>query len=197
MFVGWLYDSVQFPIQPLLTPDGLVYSCYYRQGFGLDIGFIDHLQVVTTNNYNTTTISTLYKIMLSPFHPTVSSLVVAWQWVPTMAASMLKFSLNGSSLPTISFLQSLLYRTDLVALTRTTAENPVSNSTSIVSCVSAAVGPSLPIWKVEHYPTLIKFDSVVNAPNKKHNQVTFADPRIGHKTLIFLLLKLVSPLAVT
>jgi hypothetical protein len=25
----------------------------YRRGFGLDIGFIDHLEVVTTNNYNT------------------------------------------------------------------------------------------------------------------------------------------------
>jgi hypothetical protein len=28
-----------------------------QQGFGLDIKFIDHLQVVTTNNYNTVTIS--------------------------------------------------------------------------------------------------------------------------------------------
>jgi hypothetical protein len=25
----------------------------YRRGFGLEIGFIDHLQEVTTNNYNT------------------------------------------------------------------------------------------------------------------------------------------------
>jgi hypothetical protein len=50
----------------------------YRRGFGLDIGFIDYLQVVTANNYNTIAISTLYKIMLSIFQPAVSSLVVAW-----------------------------------------------------------------------------------------------------------------------
>jgi hypothetical protein len=39
----------------------------YRRGFGLDIGFIDHLQAVTTDNYNTIAISTLYKITLSLF----------------------------------------------------------------------------------------------------------------------------------
>jgi hypothetical protein len=37
----------------------------FRPGFGLDIGFIDHLQVVTTNNYNTIAIFTVYKITLS------------------------------------------------------------------------------------------------------------------------------------
>jgi hypothetical protein len=29
-------------------------ASYYRRGFGLEIGFIDHLQVVTTSEYNTT-----------------------------------------------------------------------------------------------------------------------------------------------
>jgi hypothetical protein len=45
----------------------------YRRGFDIDIGFVDHLQVVTTSNYNTITFSTRYKIM-----PAVSSLVVTW-----------------------------------------------------------------------------------------------------------------------
>jgi hypothetical protein len=33
---------------------------WLQTGFGLDIRFIDHLQVVTINNYNTIAISTLY-----------------------------------------------------------------------------------------------------------------------------------------
>jgi hypothetical protein len=53
-------------------------ECDYRRGFGVNIGFTDNLQVVTTNNSNIITISTLYKITPSLFQPTVSSLVVAW-----------------------------------------------------------------------------------------------------------------------
>jgi hypothetical protein len=52
-----------------------------RRGCGFDIGFTDHLQVVTTTNYNTVAISTLYSSLehtLSIFHPAVSSVVVAW-----------------------------------------------------------------------------------------------------------------------
>jgi hypothetical protein len=43
-----------------------IFACYsdYRRGFGLNIGSIDHLQVVTINKYNTIVISTLYKIRL-------------------------------------------------------------------------------------------------------------------------------------
>jgi hypothetical protein len=35
-------------------------------GFGLDIGFIDHLQVVTTNNYNITT--DFHTLPITPAH---------------------------------------------------------------------------------------------------------------------------------
>jgi hypothetical protein len=48
----------------------------YRRGFVLHIGFIDRLQVVTTNNYNTIAISTLYKSRCL-FQPAASLLVVA------------------------------------------------------------------------------------------------------------------------
>jgi hypothetical protein len=45
------------------------YICESRRGFGLDIEFTDHLQVVITNNYNTIAISTLYKSKLSISSP--------------------------------------------------------------------------------------------------------------------------------
>jgi hypothetical protein len=67
----------------------------YRQGFGFDIGFIDYLQVVTTNNHNTIAISTLYnplELTLSLFQPAVSSLVVVWQWLLTIASPLLPCS---------------------------------------------------------------------------------------------------------
>jgi hypothetical protein len=50
----------------------------YRRGFGLDIGFIDHLKVVSSNNYNTIAISKLYKFALSYFQPAIFSLILAW-----------------------------------------------------------------------------------------------------------------------
>jgi hypothetical protein len=51
----------------------------FGRGFGLDIEFINHLQVVTTNDYHTIIISTFYKwvehglSLLSPL-----SLIVSW-----------------------------------------------------------------------------------------------------------------------
>jgi hypothetical protein len=51
-----------------------------RRGSGLDIGFIDHLQIVTTNNYNT--ISDFHTLQITTAHakffqPAVSSLDVS------------------------------------------------------------------------------------------------------------------------
>jgi hypothetical protein len=48
----------------LMQSRSLAYICDYRWGFGLDIGFIDHFQVVNTNTCNTIAISTLYEITL-------------------------------------------------------------------------------------------------------------------------------------
>jgi hypothetical protein len=44
----------------------------YRRGFGLDIGFIDYLQVAIACNYNPIAIFTLYKITTSLFQPACS-----------------------------------------------------------------------------------------------------------------------------
>jgi hypothetical protein len=66
------------PIQPVLTQ----YVCGYRQGFGFDIVFIDHLQVVTTNNYSATANLHNSQITTSPlrlFQLDVSSPAVPWQ----------------------------------------------------------------------------------------------------------------------
>jgi hypothetical protein len=83
------------------------YYCYivwsdYRRGFVLDIGFIDYLQVVTTNNYNTIAISTQYKITLSfPAHNVFSGscLVTAFDNGFSSAPGF-KSSPKGGSLPT-------------------------------------------------------------------------------------------------
>jgi hypothetical protein len=55
----------------------------------LDIGFIDHLQVLTTNNYNTIAIYTLYKTTLKLFQPAVFSLIVDWKGLLTKASPLL------------------------------------------------------------------------------------------------------------
>jgi hypothetical protein len=51
------------------------------RGFGLEIEFIDHLQVLTTNHYNTITNFHTLQITSAPtksFQPAVSSPVVPW-----------------------------------------------------------------------------------------------------------------------
>jgi hypothetical protein len=57
-----------------------------RWGFGLDIGFIDHLHVVTTKNYNT--IANFHTLQITTAHTksfqsAVSSTLVSWQQIVT------------------------------------------------------------------------------------------------------------------
>jgi hypothetical protein len=52
-----------------------------RRSFGLEIGFTDHLQVVTTNNYNTIAIFHTLRITtayVKSFQSAVSLPVVPW-----------------------------------------------------------------------------------------------------------------------
>jgi hypothetical protein len=86
---------------------------------GFWIGFIDHLEVVTTNNCNTmANLYRHYKIMLSLFPArgvfTSSCLVMASNNGYSSAFG-LKSCLNGGLHPTASFLHRLPYRTDLIA----------------------------------------------------------------------------------
>jgi hypothetical protein len=55
-------------------------SVYCRRGFGLVIGFIEHLQNVTTNNYDSLTELHAPKITVTTAHIKSShaSLAVAW-----------------------------------------------------------------------------------------------------------------------
>jgi hypothetical protein len=73
-----------------------------QTGFGLDIGYIDHFQVVTTNNYYT--VADFHTLQITTAHAKSSPacsvftrrfLVTAL----TMAIPLLKSSLNGGSLP--------------------------------------------------------------------------------------------------
>jgi hypothetical protein len=98
-----------------LSPTGTLldlYSCQLclfilsrdsRRNFGLDIEFIDNVQVVTTNNYNTiANLHRLYKITLSfPARSVFTScclIKVSYNCYST--ASWLKSTFNGGCLPT-------------------------------------------------------------------------------------------------
>jgi hypothetical protein len=76
-------------------------------GFGLDIGFIDHLQVVTTNDYNTIAISTFSLQNDAKSFPArsvfISNCLIMASNNGYSSASGLKSSLNGGSFPTACF----------------------------------------------------------------------------------------------
>jgi hypothetical protein len=56
-------------------------------GFGLVIGFIGLLQLVTTNGYSVIASSHALKFALTRTKYSISSLGVAWQRIPTMSSS--------------------------------------------------------------------------------------------------------------
>jgi hypothetical protein len=66
LFICDLFDGGSNSSEHIASNNRSVTSySYSRRGFGLDIVFIDHLQVVTTNNYNTiANLHILYKIKL-------------------------------------------------------------------------------------------------------------------------------------
>jgi hypothetical protein len=72
-----------------------------------DYVFIDHLQVVTTNNYNTITdfhtlqITTVYAKSFPVCNVFTARFLVTASNNGYSSASVLKFSLNGDSLPTL------------------------------------------------------------------------------------------------
>jgi hypothetical protein len=79
-------------------------------GFGLVIGFIEHLQNITTNNYDSRT-ELLLKITVTTAHIkssqfAMSSPVIAWWRIPTTSsASLLTLLLAGNCLTTNSLLE--------------------------------------------------------------------------------------------
>jgi hypothetical protein len=96
--------------------------CDCRQGFGLDIGFIDHVntRLGTTSNYSVTANLHNSQITTEPAKPFPACCVFTSRYLVTASnsgdssASALKSSPNGGSLPTAPSLHSLPYRTDSV-----------------------------------------------------------------------------------
>jgi hypothetical protein len=84
----------------------------YRRGFGLDIGFTDHLyaQLGTTNNCSA--IANLHILQINrghakyfpTFHDFTSHSRITASNSRSFSAFVLKSSLNGGSVPTVSFL---------------------------------------------------------------------------------------------
>jgi hypothetical protein len=92
-----------------------IVTCYewLQTGFRLNIGFTDHLRVVTTNNCNT--ISIFYKITV--YSSTHSSCLVTASNNGYSSASRPKSSLNGGSLPISCFYASCPPYTALARIT--------------------------------------------------------------------------------
>jgi hypothetical protein len=67
--------------------------------FGLVIGFIGLLKLVTTNSYSS--IANSHGLLLTMAHTksSMSSLGVAWQWIPTMSSVSMLMSLPAGYSP--------------------------------------------------------------------------------------------------
>jgi hypothetical protein len=94
----------------------------YRRGFGLDIGFIDHLytRLGSTSKYSVTAYLHNSHITTAHGNSLPACCVFNRSLVTTSnnwdsSASALKSSLNGGALPTSSFLHRIPYTTDSVA----------------------------------------------------------------------------------
>jgi hypothetical protein len=89
-----LYGRNVIPVQRDIWRGNFWFQSYchvyqwLKTGFGLVIGFIDHLQVVTTNNYNTVT------VFHTTNHPTLISSVYLHQSSRIYNSGTIKISLN-------------------------------------------------------------------------------------------------------
>jgi hypothetical protein len=116
-----------------------------RRGFGLDIGFLDHYntRLVITLNYSAiANFQTLQNTRSHVMSLPVSSIFTRRFLVTASdngysSTSVLMSSLNGCSLSTAS---SCFNCSPYIPFCTDRVENTVSNSTSIIACVSYAAG---------------------------------------------------------
>jgi hypothetical protein len=96
--------------------------------------FIDHLQVVTTNNYNTIAISTIYSSLEHTVQCSQSVIRRFLVTAPTMAISLAPAQVLSSQTDCLPYNSSA----------RPMQKHPISNSTSIIARRFVAVGTCLP-----------------------------------------------------
>jgi hypothetical protein len=122
-----------------------VYMCDCRRGFGLNIGFTDHLytQLGTTSNYTSIANLSILQISTNSFPACCvfnSRFLVTASNGGDLSASVLKSSLNGGSLPIEYFHHRFPYGTDQAYNTAHSPMLTVSSEMCLPNCsLSAAV----------------------------------------------------------